>query len=1150
MKNFRRIIYVFSSLLLAMTACVKEEPVTIEFASAEYNLLVGEKMDFMKEVVISNTDSKPVFAVSSEELASITPEGMLTALKDGKVTVNAELEGLLASCDVIIGKVQADTVIINAPKALAVDSVRSVTVTVKPESYDKENLKWEFSVSDPSLKYEATKENAGEYKVKFTNFVAGGKLIVAVSDSLSGKSQTSEIEVVESGIPATKLELIGVDRQTETLTTTVKLIVEPADYDPSHLDWTFEPTSEDLGFTYTKISDLEYNVSFASYVRGGSVTIMATDRLSSIFAQKTIEVLAMPEGGLTKLQLSPEELTLFTGDEPYELDLISEPEAYDPLLLVWTSSDEKVATVKDGVITPVGEGKATITVKDTVSEKEASCALTVAEAADGDVRRIELSHVNLTMKVGGESVQLVAACYDAEGNEVPNYANLEWSAAEAENENGKYQVVEVSQRGVVTPKQDGTTVITVVNKQLTSVKAICNVTVVAGEIKVKEVKLSPESKCIAPGKTFQIEAKVLPVEAENKTLTYSSANTEVATVSETGLVTAVKKGSTYIRVTSANGVYGECEVIVDDAWVEFGTDRITLVKGEERILNATVLPENIEGGTMTWSSSAPEVVSVTQDGKVKGLSAGEAEIKVETSKGIAGALKVTVMNDFVVSFNLLDDIKNKGVHQFESFTLSASYSGDYVPASTAWISSDPSALKLTEVDGVVTVEAIYDQKIAKDGAYPVTITHKVANKEMALEINILPAKPTKVVVGALPENNVLYLGETFDFKITVEPWQAPQDITATGSLWFDQSTNAWHGTTITPTHAGEFEIFFAATGSGVQTQTYHFTVKHKPVEGGQLSRNTLSLEEGTTARLSVTLSPANNSDYDNTLVWESNNPAVATVEDGLVTAHSTGSTEISVMLSNGEKLICEVTVIPQIPSDIAVGDYYYSDGSVSHELDASDASKKVIGVVFYVGNPTNMGDLKLPVDHPDCTHGFVVSTAEYLTAHSLDRSWSRADLVTWMNDNGFTQILSKDAACGYSNTLGYDALNKAGVMSYDDQIRVDVCGKVVEHAASVAAPALSSGWYLPSLQEMKMLHGDIEKVNESLAAAGGKTIAKTYVNEIVYSDGSVHYEDKDQYYWHSTFNQDSFFPFDMNLGDTKTQAGESSELPVRIILAF
>ena len=1141
MKSFRHILYVFASLLFVMTACVKEEPITIEFASAEYKLLVGEKMDMMKEVEITNSESKPVFAVSNEELATITPEGMLTALKDGEVTVNADLEGLMASCKVVIGKVIADTVIINAPKALAVDSVRSVTVTVRPESYDKENLKWSFSVSDPSLKYDATKENAGEYKVKFTNFVAGGKLIISVSDSLSGKSQTSEVEVVESGIPATKLELVGVDRQTETLTTTVKLIVEPADYDPSHLDWTFAPTSEDLGFTSTKVSDLEYNVSFASYVRGGSVTIMATDRLSSNFAQKTIEVLAMPEGGLTKMQLSPSEMTMLVGDEPYVLQLISEPEVYDPLLLVWTSSDEKVVTVKDGIVTPVAEGKAIIKVQDIVSKKEVSCEVTVGAAGDGDVRRIELSQVNLSMRVGDESVQLIAACYDAEGNEVPNYAALEWSAAEAENENGKYQVVEVSQRGIVTPLNSGTTIITVVNKELTSVKAICNVTVTPGEVKVKEVKVTPESKCIAPGKSFQLEAKVLPEDAENKTLTYVSADPEVATVSETGLVTGVKKGVTYVRVTAANGVYGECEVIVDEAWVEFGTDRITLVKGETRTLTAEVLPETVDGGSMTWASSAPEVVSVDQSGNIEALAAGDAEIKVVTSKGIEGTLKVTVISDFVVSFNILDEIKNKGVHQFESFTLSVSYSSDFVPEKAEWSVSDPSALKLTEADGVMTVEAVYDQKIdSEDGTYPVTITHKVANKEVDLKINILPAKPKAVKVGALPENDVLYLGEPFDFKITVEPWQAPQDITATGSLWFDQPTNAWHGTTITPVNAGEFEIFFAATGStGIQTQTYHFTVKHKPVDGGQLSRSTLSLEEGTTARLSVTLSPANNPYYDNTLVWESSNPEVVAVEDGLVTAKSTGNAEIFVTLSNGEKLTCEVTVSPQIPSDIAVGDYYYSDGSVSHEL---DASKTVIGVVFSVNNPTNMGDLKLPVDYPGCTHGYVVAIEEYLTPFARDRGWSRADLVAWMNANGYSQILEKDVACGYSNTLGYDAINKAGVESYDDPIRVDVCEKVAEHAASVAAPTLSTGWYLPSLQEMKMLHENLDNVNESLSAARGKTVAKTYINGIS--------EEKDQYYWHSTYNSVSFYPFDMNLGDTNMQALESAELPVRIILAF
>ena len=1132
-----------------MTACVKEDPATIEFASAEYNLLVGEKMDFMKEVVISNTDSKPVFAVSDKELASISPEGMLTALKDGKVKVNAELEGLFASCDVIIGKILADTVIINAPKSLAVDSVRSVTVTVKPESYDKENLKWDFSVSDPSLKYEATKENAGEYKVKFTNFVSGGKLIIAVSDSLSGKSHTSEIEVVESGIPATKMELVGVDRQTETLTTTVKLLVEPADYDTKHLDWIFEPTSEDIGFTQTRVSDVEYNVSFASYVRGGSVTIIATDRLSSTFAQKTIEVLAMPEGGLTELQLSPEELTLFTGDEPYELDLISEPEAYDPLLLVWTSSDEKVATVKDGVITPVGEGKATITVKDTVSEKEASCALTVAEAADGDVRRIELSHVNLTMKVGGESMQLVAACYDAEGNEVPNYANLEWSAAEAENENGKYQVVEVSQRGVVTPKQDGTTVITVVNKQLTSVKAICNVTVVAGEIKVKEVKLSPESKCIAPGKTFQIEATVLPEEAENKTLIYSSADSEIATVSETGLVTAIKKGATYIRVTSANGVYGECEVIVDDAWVDFGTDRVTLVKGEERVLNATVLPENIEGGTMTWSSSAPEVVSVTQDGKVAGLSAGEAEIKVETSKGIVGALKVVVINDFAIFFSIKDDITSKGIHQFESFEIGVGYTNDYMPESMLWEISDPSAITITKKDDKYVAEVIYDGIIPKDGSYPVTITHKAGKQEKSQTIQILKAVPKQVVLTAVPEVNgepyKMLHGDTFKFEAKVLPEQASQQVSLQGGGYLSVPDNTYKATTVGVQ-------YFTAYASGHTEARCDFSIEVLPVKlvDMVLSNTVVNLQVGALAAIGVTFVPENAS-YKN-LSWSSSDESVARVDvNGVITAVSSGTAVVTATQeNNGISRTCNVTVLESTSADVSVGDYYYSDGTTSSTL---DASKTVIGVVFSVNNPTQMGDAALSADHPDCTHGYVVSTVEY-----SGQDWGSVSAYNGhanYNNIGYDAnlLVDKDKANGYGNSLAHRDLNTSKP-EYAQMFNA-LDGIIATHAGKEAAPESSSSWYVPSYREMALLNAERETVNASLVAAGGTALAEPYESEDSWDDSR-----SSDWYWTSTIygvwyesgrTYDHFkYAYDLSRDGWTTSSQATAKCKVRIILAF
>ena len=1148
MKIFRYGFAVFFTLLFA-AACVKEEPATIEFNSQEYQVLVGGKLNMMKEVVVTNSQSKPVFEVSDKELATVTPEGLLTALKAGEVSVSAHLDGLSASCKVRIVEQAADTLIINAPKALAVDSVRSVTVTVKPEGYNKENLKWEFAASDPALTFETAKVTAAEYTVKFTSFVAGGKLIITVSDNLSNKSQTAEIEAVESGIPAEKVSLNGVNIQTETLWTAVSAKVEPADYDPKFLDWSFEPTSEALGFKYEKVSDSEYKVCFSSYVRDGSVTVIVTDRLSNNMAQKTISVIAMPKDGLTSLEVSPAEMVMFLGEDPLQLQVVSEPEIYDPLLLAWTSSDEKIAIVVDGTVTPVAEGEVEIKVKDSVSKKEASCLITVVEPKDGDVRRIELDKTKLELKEDGGTVQLRAMCYDASGNEVQNFSGLEWSTEELENETGKYKVVEVSQNGLVTPLKAGTTVVTVCNKNLKSIKAICHVTVLPGDVKVNQVKLTPASKCVAPGKTFQLNAEALPVEAVDKNLVFTSADDEIATVTEEGLVTGVKKGITYIRATAKNGVYGECEVIVDDTWVEFGSEKVTLVKGEVRTLSAKVMPENIQGGTITWSSSNQDVVSVDQNGKITGLKAGESEIKVVTSKGIEGSCKVIVMNEVKVTFNLNEDVKNTGINQFESFELSVSYSGEYVPENPTWILSDPTALKLTETEGKVLVEAVYDKKIGREeGAYLVVITHKFANLEAPLEINILPAKPTKITVGALPENNVLYLGETFDFKVSIEPWQAPQDVTATGSLWFHQATNDWHGTAITPSNTGEFDIFFAAAGStNVKTETYHFTVKKKPVDGGQLNRSELSLEEGTTARLTVTLSPANNPDYDNTLKWESSNPEVATVKDGEITAIKTGETVVTVELSSGDKLSCSVTVIPQIPSDIAIGDFYYSDGSVSHEL---DASKTVIGVVFSIDNPTNKGDLKLPVDCSGCTHGFVVSLAEYTTAYALDRSWARADLVDWMNRNGYPQIVDTDAACGYSNTLGMNAVNLAKIISYGDEVRVDVCDKVAEHDDAVPSPASSTGWYMPSVKELKMIHENADKVNESLSAASGTTIAKTYINEIKYSNGQVVTEEKDQYYWHSTFYSDNFYAFNMNQGKTDISTKEASELPVRIILAF
>lgn len=1142
-------------MLLSFAACVKEDPASIEFKAQEYQMLVGQTKDLMGELEIKNSEAKPVFESSNEAMASVTSEGVVTAHDTGEVTINAMLESVMASCRIRISAVQADTLIINAPQALEVDKERSVTVTVKPAEYNKENLEWAFAPSVPELKYEATKVSAAEYKVKFLNYVDGGKLEVKVSDRNSTMTQTAEIEVIEDGIPATDLSLEMPEKLTATMWAVVKAVVKPAEYDTRHLEWSFVPSSEELDFKYEKVNDLEYNICFSNYVRNGSVTISVTDRISSKVDQNTIKVVELPKEGVAKLSFKLESYK-HVGLETFQLDILTEPENYDRYLLEWSSSNEDVATVEAGLVTVLAEGETVIKVKDSISGKEASCAVTVVKESTGvQVKRIDLNKTTLEMRVGEEDVQLVATCYDEEGNEVENYANLEWSAEQIETSQGMVSIVEVTQQGVVTAKNSGSAVVIVNDKSIKTIKAICHVNVSPAAVKVQEVKLTPEAKVIAVGKSFALETVVLPADAENKTIVYSSSDETVATVDASGVVTGVGNGTAYITAKSANGITGECEVTVANAWVEFSSVRSTLLVGEERVLTASVMPENLEGGAMTWSSSAPQVVSVDQNGNIKGLSIGDAEIKVLTSKGIEGTCKVTVMNDYDILLTYNQDITNKGLHQFESFDITVEYTNDYIPENAVWESSDPTALKVTEIDGKAVCEAVYEGKIDRNKDYPVTLTHRIGRKKVDLEIKILPAKPKKVIVHSLPANNTVYLGDSFTFDVTVEPEQAPQDITFWGGLWGSQN---WNGHVMTAKKAGgPYSLGFTASGTSVHAEEVYITVLAKPVEGGTLSKTELSLEAGKTAILSVSLIPVANENYDNSLKWSSSNPVVATVQDGVVTAHQVGEAVVTVELSNGDKLTCAVNVVPAIPSDIKVGDYYYSDGSVSSTL---DATKKVIGVVFSLNDPTKMGDLKLPSAHPECTHGFVLSTEEYISVYANDRDWGRGDFVSWMNSHGYTQITNKEVMCGYSNTEGINAINAAGVSSYGDVIRVDLYNKVTEHEAKVAAPAYSSGWYLPSYKEMKTLQENYDAINASLAAVNGTPLSKTYTYNWTYSDGSVHTDVKNQQYWHSTFDIDNFSAFDMSEGknvsashtadEQKGSSGASATLPVRLVLAF
>lgn len=147
------------------------------------------------------------------------------------------------------------------------------------------------------------------------------------------------------------------------------------------------------------------------------------------------------------------------------------------------------------------------------------------------------------------------------------------------------------------------------------------------------------------GETVQLSATVLPSNATEKTLSWASSKQSVATVSGSGLVTALAEGSSTITV-SVGGKLATCQVTVEKkvisvTSVTLDKTELTLKEGEEANLVATVKPDDATDKTVTWKSSDTSIVSVTNEGKVSAVKEGTATITASSGDKTASC-KVTV----------------------------------------------------------------------------------------------------------------------------------------------------------------------------------------------------------------------------------------------------------------------------------------------------------------------------------------------------------------------------------------------------------------------------------------------------------------------------------------------------------------------------
>lgn len=169
-----------------------------------------------------------------------------------------------------------------------------------------------------------------------------------------------------------------------------------------------------------------------------------------------------------------------------------------------------------------------------------------------------------------------------------------------------------------------------------------------------------------------------------------------------------------------------------------------------------------------------------------------------------------------------------------------------------------------------------------------------------------------------------------------------------------------------------------------------------------------------------------------------------------------------------QSLTFDETAVPPVTDEPKIGDYYYSDGTWSTEL---DNSKTPIAIVFYVGNPSG-DDEGLRTEHPECTHGLAIALNETMSSwqEKYETYGSDKTVSDWLTANGYPAVKStKDDGAPVNKMVGYTYSKylKAFNASPDNAgWPITSMVAVDDYSAAVPAPASSSGWFLGSGREM------------------------------------------------------------------------------------
>ncbi len=391
-----------------------------------------------------------------------------------------------------------------------------------------------------------------------------------------------------------------------------------------------------------------------------ALTALETAKAALVKVVKVTKITVTAKDGKVKLTAKGDTVQLFTAVLPDNAPNKN---------VTWSSSAKDIASVSEtGLVTAVKNGKSTITATAADgSEVDGSIEITVEipNGGDEDVTPTTVTitaESETTLKKAGDTVKLNASV-------APEGASQEviWSSSND-------AIATVDNTGLVTAVANGTATITATAKDAENVKNTIEITVditTGGneDVAPTAVTITPagETTLKKAGDTVKLNASVAP-EGASQEVIWSSSNDAIATVDNTGLVTAVANGTATItaaaknaddikssidilvQIPSGSGDDGNngagTEIKVQNITVTAAADKKTLTAVNETVqLTASVTPENASNKNVTWSSSNQAVATVdAASGLVTAVANGTADITATAADGSGktGSITITV----------------------------------------------------------------------------------------------------------------------------------------------------------------------------------------------------------------------------------------------------------------------------------------------------------------------------------------------------------------------------------------------------------------------------------------------------------------------------------------------------------------------------